>query len=212
MANMIQNRLSVIASPAEVARFVGAAEGFPHRWSTDLNPAVRQVFSFHRLVPIAEHLLRNAAAAEEVEHERAAWGIKWGDVPDPTREMSPPNVVTYSYETPWGPGDLFLAKLGWKWTSGGSNAVIVASWSDRYFPCRGRIAYEAGIALAKWREYGTPLRLREGAFRKQHELATWSDEERERVRNEEVATWASGYLDGHDGAVAGLLEAWRQNQ
>lgn len=211
MPNWCENRLTVLGPKEDVAAFVDKAHGPVHQFAVsererewakregrdpDVPPRV-ETFSFHRLVPIpAEGLAlvyhdpetERAGAPQGHQYEHDLWGIKWG-CHDSVLVEHVDGRATYTFTTPWGPGNKFFETLSKNWPT----LAFAVSFGEEY-PSRGRFVIHRGAHRATTFEHDCPLKFPEGDV---------SDAEEEAFRVTSN-TWRDEYVRTHDKWVRDL--------
>lgn len=109
MTNSISNTVAVSGGKSGVARFKMAAEGPDNPYASDSASQGWSVFSFPRLCPPPEHILKGDT--EDVTYwECEYWGCKWG-ADEAVVVSHTPNSITYRFHTPWAPPLKLLTKV-----------------------------------------------------------------------------------------------------
>lgn len=131
MPNHVDNTLTVYGPADSVDTFVAAAHGKIGCWD-DKNGI--EHLSMDALVSL-DRTVRSENGSAQVEEQRRTWGVKWGAYGDDRKFTHDPSIVTYTFQTAWGPPDVFVQR-------------IAHAFPDLHFflsyggegPCRGRLA------------------------------------------------------------------------
>jgi hypothetical protein len=98
MPNWCQNELTVIGPKEDIAAFkIKAAND-------------KGVFVFNQFVPKPPEVEATPYDKVGYNWERENWGVKWG-ASEENLITDKPNQLLYTFNTPWGPPELFLIKL-----------------------------------------------------------------------------------------------------
>lgn len=125
MRNWSLNALAVHGPATDVATFKKQAVGYDPKMTTEERAGAKPcALNFHSLMPIPDQVLK---AGGPPCRERDDWQVKhWGVTRGASIEGDPagveciveegkPNVLWYSFDTPWDPPITFLKQVSKKW-------------------------------------------------------------------------------------------------